>query len=55
MFEIIWNNSLKSYGFYNVPGLSWDGMLKMTNNELELIPDPDMYVFFEKGSRSAIS
>ena len=24
-------------------------MLKMTKIELELIPDPDMYIFFEKG------
>ena len=40
---------------YKVPGLSWDAMLKMTKNELELIPDPDMYVFFGKDSRSGIS
>ena len=30
-------------------------MLKMTKIELELIPDPDMYIFFEKGRRSGIS
>ena len=35
----------------NAPGLSWDAMLKMTKIELELIPDPDMYIFFEKGTR----
>ena len=29
-------------------------MLKMTKNELELIPDPDMYIFFEKGTRGGI-
>ena len=26
-------------------------MLKMTKIELELFPDPDMYIFFEKGTR----
>ena len=30
-------------------------MLKMTKIKLELIPVPDMYIFFEKGTRSGIS
>ena len=30
--------------------ISWDARLKMTKIELELIPDPDMYMFFEKGT-----
>ena len=30
-------------------------MLKMTKIGLELIPDPDMYVFFEKSTRGGIS
>ena len=30
-------------------------MVKMTKTELELIPDPDMYIFFEKGTRGGIS
>ena len=30
-------------------------MLKMTTIELELIPDPDKYIFFEKGPRGRIS
>ena len=30
-------------------------MLKMTKIKLELIPDPDMYIFFEKGRRAGIS
>ena len=30
-------------------------MLKMTKVELELIPDPDMYTLFEKGTRGGVS
>ena len=37
------------------PGLRWVAMLKMTTIELELIPDPDKYIFFEKGPRGRIS
>ena len=53
-------NSLKNYGlcpshYLSAQGLSWDAMLKMTKTKLELIPDPDMYLFFEKGTRGRIS
>ena len=30
-------------------------MLNMTQVELELISDPDMYIFFEKGMRDGVS
>ena len=30
-------------------------MLNMTKVELELIPDSDMYLFFEKGMRGEVS
>ena len=30
-------------------------MTKMARIELELIPDPDMYIFFEKGTRGGLS
>ena len=39
----------------SAPALSWDAMLSMTKVELELIPDPDMYIFFEKGMRGGVS
>ena len=60
VFEIFRNNSLKNYGlcqshYLSAPGLKWDAILKMTTTELELIPDPDMCVLFEKGTRSRIS
>ena len=59
-FEKFRNNSLKNYGpcpshYLSSPGFSWDAMLKMTKIKLELIPDPDMYIFFEKGTRGGIS
>ena len=54
------NKSLKSYGLFpshylSAPALSWESMFKMTKNELELVPDPYMYIFFEKGTRGWIS
>ena len=52
VFEKFRNNSLKNYGLFpgncfSVPPLGWDGMLNMYKAELELIPDPNMYIFFE--------
>ena len=39
----------------SAPTLSWDEMLNMTKVELELIRDPDMYIFFEKCMRGGVS
>ena len=55
VFERFRNNSLRNYGLHpshhlSALGLSWDAMLKITKIDLELIPDPDMYIFFEKGT-----
>ena len=60
VFEKFRNNNLKNYGlcpshYLSPPGLSWDAMLKMSKIGLEFIPHPDMYIFFEKGTRGAIS
>ena len=60
VFEKFRKNILKNYGvcsshYLSVPGLSWNAMLKITKIELELIPDPDMYIFFEKGRRGRMS
>ena len=60
VFEKLRNNSLKNYvlcptHYLSAPGLSWNSMLKITKIKLELIPDPDMYIFSEKGNRGGIS
>ena len=59
VFEKYRKNISKNYGLHpnhylSAPGLSWDAMLKMTKIELKLIPDPDMYIFFQKGTRGGI-
>src|SRR5437867_1001934 len=41
--------------YFSAPGLSWDACLKMTGIELELISDPDMYLFIENGLRGGLS
>ena len=52
-------NSLKNYGlcpshYFSASGLIWNGMFKMTEMELEIIPDSDIFTFFEKGTRVGI-
>ena len=37
--------------YLSAPALSWDEILNMTKLELKLIPDPDIYMFFQKGTR----
>ena len=54
------NNSLKIFGLYprhylSSSSLSLHAMLKMTKIELELIPDPDMYIFSEKDTGGGVS
>ena len=54
------NNSIKIDGlspsnYFSAPALSWDAMLNMTKMKLQLIPDPDVYIFFEKVMRDGVS
>ena len=37
------------------PGLRWDAILKIAKTKLKLTADPDMYIFFEKGTGEGIS
>ena len=63
VFEKFRNNSIKNYGLcpshyvqvMSAPGLSWDAMLKMGKIKLELIPDSDVFMFFEKSGGGGIS
>ena len=53
VFEKFRNNSLKNYNLclghcLSALALGWDVMLNITKMEPELIPHPDMYIFFEK-------
>jgi hypothetical protein len=49
------NYGLDPSWYYTAPGLAWDAILKLTKVELELISDPDMYLFIERGIRGGIS
>ena len=60
IFENFRNTAMETYGldrayYLTLPGYSWDALLKCTNVSLELITDPDMYLFIEKGLRGGIS
>ncbi len=46
---------LDALHYYTVPGLTWDVMLKITEVEIDLISDPDMYLMVERGIRGGIS
>ena len=59
VFEKFRNNCLKNYGlcpshYLSTPALCWNVVLNMTKVELDLILDPGMYKFFEKGARDGI-
>jgi hypothetical protein len=41
--------------YYTAPGLAWYACLKLTEVELDLISDPDMYLLIERGIRGGIS
>ena len=49
------NYGLDPMWYYTAPGLAWDAALKLTKVELELISEPGMYLFIEKGIRGGNS
>ena len=46
---------LDALHYYTAPGLAWDAMLKITEVEIDLISDLDMYLMVESGIRGGIS
>ena len=60
VFENVRNDSLKNYGlclshYLSAPCLSLDAMFKITKIKLDFIQYPNMFIFFEKGTRGGIS
>ena len=41
--------------YFTSPGLSWDALLKMTGQKLELLTNIDMHLMFESGTRGGVS
>ncbi|XP_057324658.1 uncharacterized protein LOC130667184 [Microplitis mediator] len=60
IFENFRNSCYKTYEldplhYYTAPGLAFDATLKLTDVKLDLLDDPEMILFFEKGIRSGVS
>ena len=60
MYEAFRDTCLKHYKldpvhFYTSKGLAWKACLKHTGIKLELLPDPDMLLMFERGIRGGIA
>ena len=60
MFEKVRNNNFKNYRLYSnyyfsAPPLSCDAMLNMKKVELDLFPEPVMFIAFEKCMRGGVS
>ena len=60
IFENFRKNCFNDYNldpchYFSAPSYSWDALLKMTNEKLELLTDIDKYLFIEKGIRGGIS
>ena len=61
VFENFTDVSLEKYKldpahyYITAPALALDAMLKMNEVQLELLTDPDMFLFFERGVRGGVS
>ena len=41
--------------YFGTPGIAWDACLKMSGQTLELVTDPDIYLFIERAKRGGMS
>jgi hypothetical protein len=60
VFENFRDVAMKNYcldpsHYVTTPSLTWDACLKYTGVELELITDPEIFLFFESAMRGGIS
>lgn len=60
VFESFRDMSLREFSldpahFFSIPGLTWCASLRYTKMELELISDPEMILFIERGIRGGIT
>ena len=60
VLETFRNSRIENYGLFpshylSASALDWDAMLNMTKVKVELIPDRDMCIFFEKCMRGGVS
>ena len=44
-------DGLDPVNYVGLPGFTWDSAFKMTGAEIHLLQDPEMYRFFEAGTR----
>jgi hypothetical protein len=59
VFETFRSMALKNYGldpahYRTLPGFSWDALLKLSGVKLDLISDPEIYLFLENSIRGGI-
>ena len=59
VFETFRSSCMDTYGldachYMSLPGFSFDAALKYTNVELDLMSDPDMYLFMENSIRGGV-
>ena len=55
VFENLTQYRLDPAPYYTSPGLSWNAVLEKTGVRLELLPDEDVHLFIEQGTRGGIS
>ena len=48
-------DGLDPINFISLPALSYQSAFKMTNEEIDLIQDPEIYTFFERGIRGGLT